>query len=290
MKRNKTTLLVGICMLILTLILSIGLVSYMRLDEPVFLYNYKECNILSQEGYYSKRNFDFSYITNLGDSRYVTGIRFPDVEAIEVTVIDPAYYLSSGSQDRYGPYAIRNVNVTVTDLDVTTSFNPIELNNGIVTFSNGDTMEVDFGRVILTNHGLNYSSVQFLTMEATSLSDTEYQNVSTFRATEALTLVAVESPLFKDLGDLLNLEVNGISLQDIEDMVLEKDDIITVTTHLTGNGHPGSVLTAYEIQPLLTWKDGHGDPHTQILTNINYRPYRFQLSGIVKYLKERGVL
>jgi hypothetical protein len=290
MQRNKIILKVGLSMLILSLLLSIGLVSYMRLDEPVFLYNFKESNILSQEGYYSKRNFDFTYITNLGDSRYVTAISFPGAEAVEFSVIDPSSYLSSGAQDRYGQYALRTVNVTVTDRDVTTSFDPIELRNGIVTLSNGETMEVDFGRVVLTNHGQNYPSVQFISSTSFGSSDQANRNTSTFKASEALTLISIESPLFNDLDSMLSLEINGVDLKDIEGMLFDKDDIITVTTAIAPTEQLNSTYTAYEVQPLLTWQDENGDSHTQILNNINYRPYRFQLSGIVKYLKERGVL
>ncbi|HSP46760.1 MAG TPA: hypothetical protein VLN47_01615, partial [Clostridiaceae bacterium] len=98
-----------------------------------------------------------------------------------------------------------------------------------------------------------------------------------------------ESTLFQDLGSMLTLEINGLALKDIEGMMFKKGDTITVKTAIAPTRELNSTFTSYEVQPLLTWQDEKGDSHTQILFSINYSPYRFQLSGILKYLKERGV-
>lgn len=289
MQRNKKILHIGLVTLVLSLLLSLGFVTYTRLDQPVFLYNYKESNILSVEGYYSKRHFNFSYITNAGDSRYVVGISFPGAEAIELSVVDASTWLTPEFIHNYGHYTVRDVNVTVTDLDVTTRFEPLDLRKGTVTLDNGETFEVDFGRVVITNLGDNYPTTQFISSTSSGSSDQENHNISTFRASEDLELIRIESPLFQDLGSMLTLEINGLALKDIEGMMFKKDDRITVTTSIAPMREVNSTFTSYEVQPLLTWQDEKGESHTQILSHINYSPYRFQLSGILKYLRERGV-
>lgn len=290
MQRNRTLLHFGLATLFLSLLLSLGLASYMRLDQPVFLYNYKESNILSLEGYYPMRDFDFSYITNAGDSRHVASISFPGTEAIAIRVDDTSTNLSPEFIHNYGPYTVRDVTVTVEDLDATSVFEPLELSKGTVTFDNGETQEVDFGRVIITNHGEKYALTPFISTTLSGSSDMENTDNSTFSAFEDLRLMGIESPLFQDLGSMLSLEIDGVPLQDIMGMKFKKGDVITLTTSITPTKQLNSAYTGYEVQPLLTWQDSKGDPHTQILSDINYNPYRFQLFGILKYLKERGAL
>lgn len=289
MQRNKKILQIGLVILVLTLLLSMGFVTYTRLDQPVFFYNYKEIDLQSVEGYYSKRHTNFSYITNAGDSRHVVDISFPGAEAVELRVTDTSTQLTPEFTHNYGHYTVRDVSVTIEDLDNTTSFEPLELRIGTVTLDNGETLEVDFGRVDITNHGKKYPLTQFITSTLSGSSDGVDQDISTFRATEDIRLIAVESPLFQDLGSMLSLEINGVALKDIAGMMFKEGDTITVTTTIAPTKAPNSTYTSVEFQPLLTWQDKKSDLHTQILSGIHYSPYRFQLFGILKYLMERGV-
>lgn len=289
MQRNKKILQTGLVVLVLSLLLSLGFVTYTRLDQPVFFYNYKEIDIQSVEGYYSKRHTNFSYITNAEDSRHVVGISFPGSEAVELSVTDISTQLTPEFIHNYGHYTVRDVSVMITDVDRTTSFEPLELRIGTVTLDNGETLEVDFGRVVLTNHGKDYPITQFITSSQSGSSDGVNQDISLFRAAEDIRLIAVESPLFQDLGSMLTLEIDGVDLKDIAGMMFKEGDTITVTTTIAPTKALNSTYTSYEFQPLLTWQDEKGGLHTQILSSINYSPYRFQLAGILKYLKERGV-
>lgn len=290
MQRNKKILQFGLVMLILSLLLSVGLVTYTRLDQPVFLYNFKEIDIQSVEGYYSQRHTTFSYITNAGDSRHVVDISFPGAEAVELRVTDTSTQLTPEFTHNYGHYTVRDVSVMIGDLDIINSFEPLELSMGTVTLDNGETLEVDFGRVVLTNYGKKSPLTQFITSSLSGTSDGVNQDISIVRATEDIRLIAVESPLFQDLGSRLSVEINGIALKDVTGTMFRKGDNITVITTITPTNAPKSNYSSYEFQPIFTWQDEKGELHTQILTGMNYSPYRFQLSGILKYLKERGVL
>lgn len=72
MKDNKTLLENGIILILFSLIISIFISSYLKLDNPVFLKSYIERHFLTMyEDHYLGAEFTIRYITNADDTSVV---------------------------------------------------------------------------------------------------------------------------------------------------------------------------------------------------------------------------
>ena len=84
MKNINKALKISIALIGLSLIITLLVLSKLKLDKPVFLKNYKEVEIMENEEIYSISGFDIElkYIANIEDKRKVSSVTIK--EALEL--------------------------------------------------------------------------------------------------------------------------------------------------------------------------------------------------------------
>ena len=74
MELNRKILKMGIIIISLSIIISLGLAMFMKLDKPVFFKNYIETMLEVSSNSYREDEFVLKYITNISDKRRITDI------------------------------------------------------------------------------------------------------------------------------------------------------------------------------------------------------------------------
>lgn len=289
MEINKRILIIGLILIFISMIFSIGFVLYSKLDNPVFLLNYAQYHIPYDDEYYGDREFVLQYITNIDDKRKVESISFkeaPDVEfyASEYGSGRGSFFIFNGGGDNeeiYGRYVVRPIFIKLSSEK---QFDEIELNNVKIRFNNGDEMEANIGRIILYT---DRSEENFLE-HSSGGGSSDGTSYTYLEVKEDIILINVEFPILDEVEDFIELEIGGKNHLDISGVKYNKGDRLLINTKFNKPDDILSQYTLYDIRPKLYYKDVEGNIYNRIINNIHHFPYRFDFKGMFKYLKARG--
>ena len=80
MRNIKNALKISGTLILLSFLMSVSIIYYLKLDNPVFLKSYKDIEVVENEGNYITSGYDIviKYIANIEDERMVSSIVFKD--------------------------------------------------------------------------------------------------------------------------------------------------------------------------------------------------------------------
>ena len=295
MKNVKKSLIISISLIIVSLIISIGMKSSLKIDNPVFLKSYLDVNYYENEDMYSlyEYSIELKYITNNGDKSKVLDIVFDKAPYLELNVGEdqsigiPAFYsYENNNIESYGPYDIHTVFI---DLDMSRRNKKleevIELDKAKVYFDNGESMDVDLGKIILSKYNENQSPLDFNGMNGSS----DGSSQSIFYVTDDILVSKVYSPLFEYTRDIFNFNIDKLGYLEEKELIYNKLEHLYFTSQFYNIEDPSKKLNTYEIKPTIYFKDKNGKDYTKKVNNIDYKPY-FNFKDIFRYLKSQGEL
>lgn len=303
MEKNKKILKIGLILIGIVLVINIGFAIFIKLDNPVFLKSYNEniAYLVPEEEAFNEIGYQIYYITNVDDKRRVSDITFKEAPEIEVYagenlgfhgLFNPIFGGDSYNDEIYGRYVLRQVYIRLDLNNLDKDFNSIELNNAKINFDNGDILEQDLGRLIIYNEKEKSNSLEFL--GAGSSSDgTSHVDID---IKEDITLVEMESPLLKDIEDIIEIKVgknngHGIDYRKIEGIEYKKGDKLIIDSKLTMEKDNAKSFNYYNIVPLLYFKDKDGNlSRVQVFNLIDHynRNYDYNFKGFFNYLRAKG--
>jgi hypothetical protein len=297
MELNRKILKMGIIIISLSIIISLGLAMFMKLDKPVFFKNYIETMLEVSSNSYREDEFVLKYITNISDKRRITDIYFEEYPNLVLYAgnyssrrdIFPIFLWGSNFREEvYGRYVIRNLYVTM-DIRSLGEFDEIELNNARITFDDGDVIDVNLGRIIFYNYydeDNNYKNEHLKSYSSTSSSDGTSSAIMEVK--EDITITNVKSSLLKDVDDLVEIKIGDIGYGDISEIQYKNNDVLRINSVFK---HPKDILrkfNLYNIEPKIYYKDSNEDLFYRRVHGIKYTNYDISTWEIIKYLKARG--
>lgn len=294
MELNKKILKIGLLLIILSLIFTMGFALAYRLENPVFLKMYVE-QYISSNDMNIVDGFELKYITNVSDNRKVIDIDFEEEPNIKV---DVSYWPIGGGGfsffndnnydeqrgDRYGRYAVHTIYLDMNLHDIDKEFYEIELNNVKVSFDDGSILDTDLGRVIIYKDKNEYKDIEHLSSSGSS----DGTSASHQRTKRDIKLLNINSPLLKELKEYFDISIGDIDYRHISGIEYEKDKSLNIYTKFEPPNDIVGKYTFYNIKPKLYYEDEEGNTSYIRIHNINYKSHNFDLKGIFKYLKARG--
>lgn len=295
MRDIKKSLKTSILLIIISLIISIGIKFSLKIDNPVFLKSYLDMNYYENEDMYSfsGHNLELKYITNKGDKRQVTSVIFDNAPYLDLIVSENnisgfmTFYDGVNSNiESYGPYDIHTVFI---DLDMSRRNKKleevIELDKAKVYFNNGESMDVDLGKIILSKYKENQSPLDSIGMNGSS----DGSSQSIFYVTDNIFVSKVYSQLFEYSRDLLEFNIDKLGYLEEQDVVYNKYEHLYFTSQFHNIEDPSRKLSRYDIKPNIYFEDKDGNEYMKEVQNISYTP-NFNFKDIYNYLKSQGEL
>ena len=165
MKNINKALKISIALIGLSLIITLLVLSKLKLDKPIFLKNYKEVELMENEEVYSISGFDIElkYIANIKDKRKVSSVTFKEAPELNFYASEnnsmglmSSYDYSNDNIESHGRYGVHTVFLSLNSQKYDYEFDKeLELSEATVTFDDGLTMEVDLGKVILYKYDMD---------------------------------------------------------------------------------------------------------------------------------------
>ncbi|MBS5883968.1 hypothetical protein [Clostridium sp.] len=294
MKNINKALKISIALIGLSLIITLLVLSKLKLDKPVFLKNYKEVGIIENEGVLSNSGVDIElkYISNREDRRKVNSIIFKEAPELNFYASENSsmglmsfYDYSNDNIESHGRYGVHTVFLTLNpqnyeyDLD-----KELVLSEATVTFNDGLTMDVDLGKILLYKYGGEKNSLQDSGVEVSS----DGNSRTIFWVTDYIKVSNVYSPLFEDTKDLFHFNIDKLGSMDKRDLIYDKNEHLFFSFQFYNIDDIEKKLCSYEIEPVIYFTDKSGKEYEKRVYNtFDYKPY-FSFSDIYKYLKVKG--
>ncbi|NSJ92676.1 hypothetical protein G7A79_26765, partial [Coprococcus sp. MSK.21.13] len=187
--------------------------------------------------------------------------------------------------DICGRYVVNTIYININKLDK--KLNKIELNNAKVIFDDGSTLDTNIGRIILYRDTNNHEDI---VEHISSSGSSDGTSSSDQRFKKDIKLLNVESTLLDDLKDYFDLSIGNIDYKNIYGTKYEKDKILSIHSKCKTSKSILEEYSFYDINPKLYYEDNKGNRSYIRIYNINHTPYNFDLKGIFRYLKSRGVI
>lgn len=291
MNNINKALKISITLIGLSLIIAILVLSKLKLDNPVFLKNYKEVGIIENEGVISTSGVDIElkYIANREDKRSVSSIIFKEAPELNFYASENSsmglmsfYDDSNDNIERHGRYGVHTVFLTLNPQNYEYDFNKeLELNEATVIFNDGFTMDVDLGKILLYKYSNEKTPMQETGFEGSSNGNSK----SMFWVTDYIRVSKVYSSLFEDTKDLLDFNIDKLGNMDKRDLIYNKNEHLFFTLQFHNIDDIERKLCSYEIKPVIYFTDKSGKEYEKRVHNtFDYNPY-FSFSDIYKYLK-----
>lgn len=293
MELNKKILKVGLILIALSLVITVGLSLKYKLKDPVFLKLYFEQYAPSNENTRVIENFSLKYITNIDDSRKVRDIHFKEEPNIKVIVsympngYGFSFFNNYNNHERgeiYGRYALHTIYLNIDLNNIDEEFYEIELNNVRITFNDNSILDTNIGRLIVYK---DKSKMGDLHSKGGS-SSSDGTSSSSLMSEKDLKLLEVKSPLLQDLKDYFDLSIRGIDYREVSGIEYEGGKVLNTNSKFHFPKDITQKYTFYDIKPKLYYEDKEGNISYTRIYNINHIPYKYDLKGIFKYLKARG--
>lgn len=300
MEKNYKILKIGMILIAISLIISIGVASYLRLDRPVFLKSYIErpMPLTDEEGRHNlNAQFIIRYITNADDARVVNHIEFEDYRDLYASATEYSHHGFQFFNDnnvqtpgqRVGRYRVRDVAVTVGVHNAEEKNEDISLTRAKVYFSDGhEEEEVDIGEWILYPDDRMNRPDHFQHMMSRGSSDGI--SIVQEKLKDNIELIKMESSLLNKYEDFLEISVGARDYRDIAGEKYETDGYLKMESVFKTPEDPELRMYDYDIKPRLHYRDSEGNSFIYRLYNLDYRKYGFEFLEIIKFLRARGEL
>jgi hypothetical protein len=296
MRKQEGLLKACIIFIALTLVTCIGFAYYTRLKEPVFLsYCIAVSAVQPPETGYQQPVLELQYLTNSYDQREVTGISFVEAPDYYFMATENAsyygnsftYFSNNTTQKRgeiIGRYSLRRVYLYMNNYFLEDWKGEVELNNAMVSFSDGSTLRTDLGRIILYSDNAYDSAMTLMHSNSSNqgIAETIYraeQNISDFK---------VESPLLKDASHKLELTFNCSFYDKIETLELKSGDKLTITNCEKDWPGKNDLYDEYDVRPMLTFTKEDGSRGSVRIYDMVQKKYFYGYLDVLKYLERRG--
>lgn len=288
MDLNKRILKQGLISIGIILILVLGFVLFIKLDNPVFLKSYMEYRVVEDEGYNNKIYFQLKYISNVYDQRRISKIEFMDNGN---NIFGFPVYNGYLEKEDYGVYRLNRVDVQIDSNNFPKEFDSLELNNARITFYKGgttqasheDTIDVDLGRIVLNKENRDEGHFQFVSGGG---GNERFYDKS--RAKEDVSLLKLEFPMFDKVDDLYDIKIDGKDYKNISGIEYKEGDIIEIIGEFKKPGNNLNKYTELELRPRLYLKDSRGEEFNENIAVIINKQHEYSFLEIIKYLRIRG--
>lgn len=281
MELNRKILKLGLIGITIILIISLGFAFSIKLHNPVFLKYFIEERVNISNEYYQPAEFQMKYISNVQDNRNIAYIEFMDNEDSTHKLLGNNIY---STVDNYGLFNMNISQIKIDEEGMPMNLDRLEINNARVHFNNGDTMDVDLGRIILHSRGIGGDYFEF--GHGGSSSDGTSSSFDSVK--EDIRLIELESPIFQEAKGLYDIKIDGIDYRKIQGIEYKEGDGLRVNSLFKAPENILDRYTEFELQPRLYFQDSKDDISYINIFNIRHRPYDFDFWGILKYLKARG--
>lgn len=298
MRNIKTALKISSVMIFISLILSISIVYYLKLDKPVFLKSYQDVEVMQNDLDYLNTYYDIEikYIANSEDKRKVSSIVFKEAPELYFYVSEnnpiglvQFYDYSNDNISNYGRYGIHTVFLnlklqsSVYNLD-----EDIILKEATIRFDDGLTMDVDLGKLVLYKHDSSKEKINDEVLhEQRTETSTNGMSKSGFYVNKYIQVSDVYSKSFEYTRDLFDFNINKTGELEDQNLIYNANENLYFTYQVKDIDDPEKKLYSYNIKPIIYFKDRSGKEYTKRINTINYSP-NFNFSDIYKYLKQKG--
>lgn len=296
MKNIKTALKISSSLILISFFLSILIQSYIKLDSPVFLKNYLDVDYYEYDNVYSLSgiNIELKYITNNGENKNVISVIFEEAPELNFYAREnnnmglmQMYYDSNYSNinvENYGYYSIHTVYL---DFEIPKESikldDVIKLSKAKVTFEDGDSIDVDLGKIILSKNNQEESMLE----NGSFSSSNQGYSQSVFNAKDYIQVSKIYSPLFEDSSELFQYNINKSGNLEDRDLIYNAKENLFFTSQFNYIDDPIKKLNTYNINPDMYYKDRSGKEYVERIYNITYAP-NFSFYNIFRYLVETG--
>ncbi|WP_291651176.1 hypothetical protein [Clostridium sp.] len=298
MKNINKALKISMALISISLVMTLLVLSKLKLDKPVFLKNYKEVEIMENEGAYSISGFDIElkYISNREDKRKVSSVIFKEAPELNFYASENNsmglmrfYNNVNDNVENHGIYGVHTVFLSLSSQKYDYEFDKdLVLSNATVTFDDGLTMEVDLGKIILYKHDSDkYDYDKKILKWYSGQSSNDGISKGGFIVNDYIKVSHIYSPLFDDTKDLFDFNIDKLGNIANMELIYNKNDYLYFTSQFYNIDDIERKLYSYDIKPVIYFKDGSGNDHEQRINNLTYNPY-FRFSDIYKYLRVKG--
>jgi hypothetical protein len=292
MRNNKNILKGSIILIVISFVISLLVTYKIKLDKPVFLKNYKEVEIRENNNIYSMgaSSIELKYISNREDKRVVNSIVFKETPELNFYASEQPYnggmifFSDNKTTEDYGRYSVHTIylNFNPSEAEYDLSKNII-LEKATIIFSDGLTMDVDLGKIILYKGEFIEAPLKFT---GTNISS-EGSSQSIFLVDDYIEVSNVYSSLFIDTKDLFDFNIDKSGYMDPLNTIYNKNEYLYFTSQFHSIEDIERKLYSYDIKPTIYFKDRSGKEYKERVYNISYNP-NFNFNDIYKYLRSKG--
>lgn len=292
MELNKRLFKGGISVIIIVLLVSIGISYYLRLDEPVFLKVYMEKYMPQDKEYHEDVSLEIKYITNIEDGRTVSFVEFQDYPELNVYSSEYGlndlnfFYEEPGLGQDIGRYNVRTVYVYLDTSNLKDYNEEIHINKARMHFSDGETKDVDIGKLILySDKGLsNYEHFQHISSSGRGDGSSSTRE----KIKEDIQLVKVEGVLLDQVKDFTEISIGNKDYRQIEGERYKSGSYLQIDTIFNKPDDAELKMYDYELKPKLIYRDGKGKEFLYRILNLHYYKREFTYKEILEFLKVGG--
>lgn len=300
MRNIKTALKISGTLILLSFLISVSIIYYLKLDNPVFLKSYKDIEIVEKEENYITSDYDIviKYIANIEDERMVSSIVFKDAPNLNFYVRENSpmgmmqfYDYSDNNIEVHGRYGIHTVFLNLSAYNYEYNLdNDIVLREATITFNDGLTMDVDLGKLVLYKYKSSKENLGDEILNSySSESSSDGMSKSGFYVSKYIQVSDIYSKLFEHARDLFDFNINKTGGLEERDLIYNANDNLYFTSQFKYIDDPERRLYSYDIRPVIYFKDRDGKEYEKRVYNVAYNPL-FSFYDIYKYLREIGEL
>lgn len=296
-------LYIGILIIIVSLIGNIIYINSQKLKEPIFFQHYYEDLIRNQSCY-----IDINYLTNAEDNVEVISIFLPN--------INDSLWVKYTNVEKYKYYDKKNAQIEINFYKVENEFNKnnkMIIDKAIVTFNNGQKMEVDLGKIIIHKDENSSHLDQIMTGSSSSGTTKDVYKVDKDIIINSITTDLIEESKGlikmniisnsnrdlemidklrnndeKNAEDLIDRKIEGIAnipFEDITFPIAVKESLTIYTAFDKPNSN--KKYNFYRILYAIDYENKDGEKGKNYLLNVNYHPY-FSNKDIREFITSRG--
>ncbi|WP_411168313.1 hypothetical protein ACH36K_14450 [Clostridium sp. MB05] len=293
MKNIDKALKISITLIVISFLISLLILSKLNLDKPVFLKNYKEVEIIENEGSLSTSGYDIElkYISNREDKRKVSSITFKEEPKLNFYASENNsgglmrfYNYSNDNIENHGRYGVHTVFLNLNSQNYGYDLsNNIVLSEATITFNDGLTIDVDLGKIILYKNDRNEGHLTSMA----DINDTSGVSKKGIFVSEYIRVSNVYSSLFSEIGEFFNFNINKVGNLDSRDTIYNGNENLYFTYKFSDISDISMKLYSYDIKPVIYFKDRNEKEYKKRIDNIMYNP-NFSFYDIYKYLRVKG--
>ena len=254
--------------------------------------NYKEVEVLESDNGYllGGTGVELKYISNREDKRVVNSMVFKEAPELNFYANEQPYnggmifFNDNKTTEDYGRYSVHTIYLSLNPLEAKYDLSKnIILEKATIFFSDGLTMEVDLGKIILYQGELIEAPLKFT---GTNISN-DGSSQSMFFVNDYIEVSKVYSSLFIDTKDLFDFNIDKSGNMDSLNTIYNKNEYLYFTSQFNDINDIERKLYSYDIKPTIYFKDRSGKEYKERVYNICYNP-TFNFNDIYKYLSSKG--